>query len=97
MVAAMTQTGLMLLAEQHGDVAAAKQLYEGLERHEIVGPLGIQRNRLLGLRAQITCNRDKAAGGFEDAPEFCRRGYRPDVGSRPLMERVLSRRDTMVG
>ena len=97
MVAAMTKTGLTLLAEQQGDVAAAKQLYEGLGRQEIVGALETQPYRLLGLLAQIMGTPDKAAGHFKDAPMFCRRGYRPELGMRPLMERVPSRRDTLVG
>ncbi len=80
MVAAMTRTGLALLAVQRGDVAAAKQLYEGLERHEIGAPLGIQPDRLLGLLAQTTGNLDKAADHFEDALSFCRKaGYRPEL------------------
>ena len=67
MVAAMTKNGLALLVEQQQDVAAAKQLYEGLERHEIVGTLGIQPDRLLGQLAQTTGSLEKAVVHFEDA------------------------------
>ena len=80
MVAAMTKNGLALLAEQQEDVAAAKQLYEGLERHEIVGTLGIQPDRLLGLLSHTIGNYDQAAAHFEDGLSFCRKaGFRPEL------------------
>ena len=80
MVAAMTNTGLALLAVQREDVAAAKKLYSAKEPPATFGGLGPQINRLIGLLAQIAGSVSEALAHFEDALAFCRKaGYRPEL------------------
>ena len=80
MVAAMTNTGLALLAVQRGDVAAAKKLYLAKEPPDTFGGLGPQINRLIGLLAQTAGSVTEAAANFEDALSFCRKaGFRPEL------------------
>ena len=53
-------------------------------------------DRLLGLLSRTMGDLDQTAAHFEDPLAFCRKaGYRPELGMRPLMERVLSRREIL--
>jgi len=80
MVAAMTKRGLAVLAELKGDVYAARELYEGMERRQIVGTLGMEVDRLMGLLALTAGHVRKALEHFKDALAFCRKaGYRPKL------------------
>ena len=80
MVAAMTNTGLALLAVQRGDVASAKQLYLAKQPPKTFGGLGPQINRLIGLLAQTAGSVSEALAHFEDALGFCRNaGFRPEL------------------
>ena len=80
MVAAMTSTGLALLAVQRGDVAAAQKLYAANEPPETFGGLGPLINRTIGLLAQTAGSVDEAIGHFEDALAHCRKaGFRPEL------------------
>ncbi|MFQ6026479.1 MAG: tetratricopeptide repeat protein, partial [Dehalococcoidia bacterium] len=130
-----TRTGLVLLAVERGDVAAAQEQYAALKPLQgiVVPQFLVSVDRLLGLLAHTMGNIDQAAEHSEDALAFCRKaGYRTELawaccddadtllqrdnpgdreramslldeslaistelGMRPLMERVLSRRDIL--
>jgi len=80
MVAAMTNTGLALIAVLRGDVAAAMQLYSAKEPPDNFGGLAPQINRLIGLLAQTAGSISEALGHFEDALAFCRKaGFQPEL------------------
>ena len=80
MVAAMTNTGLAMLAVQRGDVSAAQKLYAANEPPKTFGGLGPQINRTIGLLAQTAGSVNEAIGHFEDALAHCRKaGFRPEL------------------
>ncbi len=80
MVAAMTSTGLAMLAVQRGDVSAAQKLYAANEPPKTFGGLGPQVNRTIGLLAQTAGSVNEAIGHFEDALAYCRKaGFRPEL------------------
>ncbi len=82
-VYAMTaRTGLALFAATQGDRSEARELYSALEsqRHTVLPIAGVSADRLLGLLAQTSGERDKAIIHFEDALSFCGKyGYRPEL------------------
>ncbi len=53
-------------------------------------------DRVLGFLARTMGQLKQATTHLEDGLAFCRRaGYRLELGMRPLMERVLSRREIL--
>lgn len=80
MVAAMTNTGLALLAVHRDDAAAAEALYSAKQPPATFGGLGPQINRMIGLLARTAGNVSEALGHFDDAMAFCRKaGFRPEL------------------
>ena len=80
MVAAMTNTGLALLALHRGDANAAEALYSAKQPPAAFGGLGPQINRTIGLLARTAGNVGEALGHFDDARAFCQMaGFRPEL------------------
>ena len=91
---------MAMLAVQRADTVAAKAQYSALEytRGTLFARI-MSGDRLLGLLSQTLANLEQAMAHFDDGLAFCRKAsYRPELaisrelGMRPLMVRVLSRR-----
>ena len=124
---------LGLIAAGRGDLEEVRELYNTIKETRGANYLGLMADdRLLGIPSHAMGELEQAAGHFEDALTFCRKGFRPELawtccdyadtllqrnepgdrakamslldeslaisselGMRPLMERVLSRREIL--
>ena len=124
---------LGLIAAGRGDREEVRELYNTIKETRGANYLGLMADdRLLGILSHAMGELEQAAGHFEDALTFCRKGFRPELawtccdyadtllqrnepgdrakamslldeslaisselGMRPLMERVLSRREIL--